>query len=73
MKSFWYNTIDSTMDEAKRLIRTGQVNDIAYVVAYHQTRGRGTRRREWASPPHAGIYLSVIHLHESERKLISQC
>lgn len=62
LKAFWYNILDSTMDEAKRLIRSGQVQDTAYIVAHHQTCGRGTRGRAWSSPPNAGIYISLIHL-----------
>lgn len=64
VQSFYYDSIDSTMDEAKRLIKTGLINniDIAYVVATHQTKGRGTFGKSWSSPPEAGIYLSIIHL-----------
>ena len=61
-QSFWYEELDSTMDEAKRLIHSGKVKDIAYVIANSQTQGRGTRGRKWSSPVNSGIYLSVIHL-----------
>ena len=61
-KSFWYDSVDSTMDEAKRLIQSGKIKDIAFVVANHQTHGRGSRGREWSSPEGAGIYLSVVHV-----------
>src|SRR3989338_9998654 len=61
MQNFHYNEIDSTQDEAKRLIQSGKITDIAYVVANSQTQGRGTRERKWSSPAGSGIYLSVIH------------
>ena len=61
-KGFWYDSVGSTMDEAKRLIQAGQVKDIAFVVANHQTCGRGTYGRQWDSPEGAGIYLSVVHV-----------
>lgn len=61
-RGFWYDTVDSTMDEAKRLIAAGQIEGTAFVVANHQTSGRGTQGRQWQSPEGKGIYLSVIHL-----------
>lgn len=66
-KGFWYDSIDSTMDEAKRLIYSGQIQDIAFVVANHQTNGRGTHGRKWESPKDSGIYLSVIHLPKENK------
>ena len=65
-KSFWYEEVDSTQDEAKRLIQSGKVKDIAYVIANLQTKGRGTHGRKWSSPVKSGIYLSVIHLPEEK-------
>ena len=61
-KGFWYEEVDSTMDEAKRLVQAGKITDIGFVVANSQTQGRGTRGRKWSSPSNFGIYLSVIHL-----------
>ncbi len=58
----WYDTIDSTQEEAKRLIQAGQIHGTAFVVAAHQTAGKGTQGRRWASPENAGLYLTVIHL-----------
>ncbi len=60
-QGFWLDTVDSTQDEAKRLIQAGRIQGTAYVVASHQTAGRGTQGRAWASPDNAGIYLSVVH------------
>lgn len=61
-KGFWYDTVDSTMEEAKRLIQAGQIQGTAFVVANHQHNGRGTQGRQWSSPEGKGIYLSIVHL-----------
>lgn len=66
---FWYESVDSTMDEAKRLIESGQIKDIAFIVANHQTSGRGTRGRKWESPKDSGIYLSLVHLPKEGKYL----
>lgn len=42
--------IDSTNDEARRLIETGERGPL-WIVAARQTKGRGRLGREWASPP----------------------
>ena len=59
---FHYNTIDSTNEEAKRLIDAGKIKDIAVVIAEKQTKGKGTHARTWISPKGAGIYLSIIRI-----------
>lgn len=61
MNCLYYDELDSTQNEAKRLIQAGKITDIAYVVSNSQTNGRGTRDRKWSSPAGSGIYLSVIH------------
>ena len=61
-KIFLYEQLDSTMDEAKRLIKSGEIKDTAVVVADYQTKGRGTHGRQWDSPKGAGIYFSVVQL-----------
>ena len=62
MQAFALDTVDSTNEEAKRLIRRGEVRESAYVLAREQTAGRGSRGRSWSSPRDAGIYLSVVEL-----------
>jgi BirA family biotin operon repressor/biotin-[acetyl-CoA-carboxylase] ligase len=62
MKCLYYDELDSTQDEARRLIQSGKVKDITYIIAKSQTHGRGTRGRKWSSPSNSGIYLSVIHI-----------
>jgi BirA family biotin operon repressor/biotin-[acetyl-CoA-carboxylase] ligase len=53
------DVVDSTNDEAKRMLAAGAVTTITAIAARGQTRGRGTRGRDWASPPGAGVYLSL--------------
>jgi BirA family transcriptional regulator, biotin operon repressor / biotin---[acetyl-CoA-carboxylase] ligase len=55
----YYSCITSTNDAAARLADAGAAEG-AWVVADEQTAGRGRRGRKWASPPGAGLYLSVI-------------
>lgn len=66
-KGYWYKEIDSTMDEAKRLIKSSQIKDTAFVVSDYQTAGRGTRGKTWDSPSGSGIYLSVVHIPKGRR------
>jgi biotin-[acetyl-CoA-carboxylase] ligase BirA-like protein len=61
MQAFFYQTIDSTNEQAKRLIMQQQVKELAYLMAEGQYAGRGTRGRSWVSPAGAGLYLSIIH------------
>lgn len=56
-----YDTLDSTMDEAKRLIKSGQLNQTTCIVAEEQHFGRGTHGRKWVSSKGSGIYLSLAH------------
>ncbi len=60
MKHFHYEEIDSTNEEAKRLL--GETNESFYITAKHQTAGKGTRGRSWSSPKEKGIYLSIVHI-----------
>ena len=54
----FYDTLDSTNEEAKRLARTAS-EDGTLVWALEQTAGRGRRGRAWASPP-GSLYASLI-------------
>ena len=64
---FYYDSIDSTNEEAKRLIDSGKIKETLVIVADEQTRGKGTRGRTWDSPKGAGIYLSVVHLPKKNK------
>lgn len=56
---FVYDTIDSTNNEAKRMVSSGY-SGCALVVAGEQTGGRGRLGRTFYSPADTGIYLSLI-------------
>lgn len=51
-------SIDSTNEYAKRLVREGSA--VRLVVAEEQTGGRGRRGRAWQSPYGCNLYLSLI-------------
>ena len=52
-------SVGSTNDEALALAGAGAV-EFTSVLADEQRSGRGRRGRSWASPPGAGMYLSII-------------
>ncbi len=56
---YWYDEIDSTNTEAKRLAKNGAVHGTV-LVAGCQTAGRGRLGRQFSSPGGMGVYLSVI-------------
>ncbi|MFC2169025.1 biotin--[acetyl-CoA-carboxylase] ligase [Acidobacteriota bacterium] len=49
----------STNDLAKELARKGAVEGTV-IISQEQTKGRGTKGREWFSAPGKGLYLSII-------------
>ncbi|HPF39697.1 MAG TPA: biotin--[acetyl-CoA-carboxylase] ligase [Phycisphaerae bacterium] len=63
MQSFTFDSLDSTNDQAKRMIAAGELTADAYVVAREQTAGRGTKGRAWVSPRDSGLYMSVVLFH----------
>ncbi|MBN2058648.1 MAG: biotin--[acetyl-CoA-carboxylase] ligase [Candidatus Saganbacteria bacterium] len=56
-----YDIVDSTNDEAKRLIASGHGEGLV-VVAAAQSKGRGKQGSHWASPAGMGLYLSAVVL-----------
>lgn len=54
---YLHRTIDSTNDEAKRLIASGK-KESALIVAEGQSAGRGRRGRQFFSPELTGIYMT---------------
>ena len=54
----FYDTVDSTNEEAKRLARSA-AEEGTLIWALEQTAGRGRRGRAWASPP-GNLYASLI-------------
>ncbi len=61
MQRFSYHSLDSTNEQAKRLLESGEIEDVAFITTREQLAGRGTRGRSWSSPKDAGLYLSVVH------------
>lgn len=55
----WYDTIDSTNTEAKRLAAKGAPHGTV-CIADHQSGGRGRMGRSFHSPGGNGLYLSVL-------------
>ena len=56
---YYYDAIDSTNLQAKRLAEEG-APDGTVVVADQQSAGRGRRGRTWASPAGANLYFTVL-------------
>lgn len=59
MKVLCYGTIDSTNNEAKRLIASG-LSEPALLIAASQTAGKGRLGRTFYSPAETGLYMSVV-------------
>ena len=55
----WFDTIDSTNNEAKRMAQQGAPHGTV-LIAGTQTAGRGRMGRSFCSPNGMGIYLSVL-------------
>jgi len=62
MNYLHYDIIDSTNEEAKRLIAAGDLSSNTIITADEQTAGKGTQGRVWKSPKNAGLYVSFVHL-----------
>jgi biotin-(acetyl-CoA carboxylase) ligase len=60
-----YTELDSTNEEAKRLLAQGEIQRPTILRAACQTTGRGTQGRQWFSPPGAGLYFSIVHPFET--------
>ena len=68
-----FDEIDSTNEEAKRIAIDGAPHG-AFVVANHQTKGKGRRGRVFYSPSNTGVYMSLLlrlDLEFSESVLIT--
>lgn len=55
----WYEELASTMDVAHALAQQGAPAG-TLVLADEQTRGRGRGGKAWASPPEAGLWLTLV-------------
>jgi BirA family biotin operon repressor/biotin-[acetyl-CoA-carboxylase] ligase len=54
-----FPTLDSTNEEAKRLIKNGCAQDFQVILAHEQYAGRGRSGKVWQSPP-GNLYCSVL-------------
>lgn len=55
----YYDSIDSTNTQAKRLITEG-MDRVTLITAAEQTSGRGRQGKSFYSPKNTGIYLSLV-------------
>src|SRR5512135_3656138 len=55
----YFDTIDSTNTEARRLAANGAAEGTV-VIAETQTKGRGRLGRTWVSPALRNLYLSIV-------------
>lgn len=55
----WFDTIDSTNDQLKKLAISGAPHGTV-LVAGHQTKGRGRMGRSFHCPKEKGLYLSAL-------------
>ena len=53
-----YNEIDSTQEEAKRIIKN--IKDGTVIIANNQTNGQGTHGRKWYTEKNSNIIMSII-------------
>lgn len=67
MKILHYDILDSTMDEARRLLRDGFKEEFA-ILTKVQTAGRGRHGRSWQSQS-GNLYLSVVTRDVDPQKL----
>lgn len=59
MKYIYFDSIDSTNNEAKRMISRAQVSENLCLVAFEQTAGRGRQGKSFFSPD-TGLYMTVV-------------
>lgn len=55
-----FSSLDSTNDEGKRRLQSGQYRLPSILWAHTQTHGRGTQGRLWESPERSGLYFSLV-------------
>lgn len=55
----WFDSIDSTNDEAKRMVHMGAPHGTV-LIADHQTVGHGRMGRSFHSPEGVGIYMTLL-------------
>ena len=63
--------IDSTNEEAKRMIKNGTNKDFV-ILAKKQTNGKGRKGRSFYSPKDTGIYYTYVHYLVSHFRIYNQ-
>ncbi len=63
---YTFSHISSTNDAARRMIRGGEIDGDAVIVADVQTAGKGRKRRDWVSP-RGGLWLTRVLLPRLRR------
>ena len=56
----YYDVIDSTQKEAKRRIKQNNIANGTIILANHQTKGIGTKDRQWYTTSHANITMTLV-------------
>ena len=76
----YHEEIDSTQDEAKRLVKQGKATNGMYIVTDNQTKGKGTKGREWYGGEYENICGTFVLIPNCNIKqienltiLIAQC
>ena len=64
-KVLFYDEIDSTNEEAKRLVRGGKIID-GVLVAELQTAGKGTQGKKWLSTKGTSILMTIVKKTEQD-------
>lgn len=59
MHYIYFETIDSTNNEAKRMVNSGKVEEDTCISATVQTQGRGRQGKSFFSPD-SGLYMTVV-------------
>lgn len=54
----WFDTIDSTSEEAKRRAKSGDLSPV-WIAAREQVQGKGRLGRSWVSP-HGNLYVTAL-------------
>ena len=60
----YHEEIDSTQDEAKRLVKQGKATNGMYIVTDNQTKGKGTKGRAWYGGD-MKIYVGHLFLRQT--------
>lgn len=66
-----YDRLDSTQEEAKRLVQSGQLHQNTLILSKHQTQGKGTHGRHWVSS--GGWYLTFVHFKLANQHPLPLC